>query len=77
MVADHQVGKQEQGAGSAVSRLGESAGSCHLCQVVILWGDEILVGGLAEIIHLPCLKSAVGIASVALGELSSERFFCQ
>lgn len=69
------MGEQEQGAGSAVNRLGGSAGSCCLCQVVILWGYETLVGDLTEIIHLPSLKSAVGIAGVALGELSSERFF--
>ena len=58
-----------------MNQLGGSAGSCHLCQVIILWGYEMLVGGLTEIIHLPSLKSAVGIASVALDELSTERFF--
>lgn len=35
----------------------------------------MIVRGLAEIICLPSLKSAVGITSVALGELSSDRFF--
>lgn len=58
-----------------MNHLGGSAGSCHLCQVVILWGYKMLVGGLTKIIHLPSLKSAVGIASATLGELRSERFF--
>lgn len=35
----------------------------------------MLVGGLTEIIHLPFLKSAVGIAYVGLSELSSKAFF--
>lgn len=58
-----------------MNHLGGSAGLCRFCQVVILWGYEMVVGGLTEIIHLPSLKSAVGIASITLGELSSERFF--
>jgi len=35
----------------------------------------MLIGGLAEIIHPSTLKNAVGIASITLGELSSESFF--
>lgn len=58
-----------------MNQLGGSAASRRLCQVIILWGYEMLVGGLTEVIHLPSLKGAVGIASVALGEPSSERLF--
>lgn len=53
-----------------MNQWGGAAGSHHWCKVIILEGDETIVGGSAEIIQLKSPKSAGGAASGALGEQS-------